>query len=1302
MEGTAFVSLATLPLPPGSRLLPAACCPDKDLVAIVSRVSNKDTISLWKMQGSKKWEVAVDPSASEDEIVDLAWSPDGQTIAVAHNTPRITLHSVQDGHEERSLSFSTQLTSAILPLGLKNLWWFRTEKKSNYTSIPDIFRRNNVITGSSQSVLKILPLLDPLKDDVHPLTATDLFAFQGSQSRPTRQSTLPKVISSWPTLPSDLLSASIQSPSHGGAKQPAPGEELDEEDDINLDSILVASDDSGRIHPFLDGSYPLGSVPIGADKVASLSRVDSSPIFHAHLCQKSPNSTLTSVRPNVVQMPMLQTRVTRDVAQASSNARELVSYAMTVVKEMYDAWFGSDTQSGARELGAKWIRTLETKQREQFGQKEPNAMLDLTCLLVTGRASESLTDFLGSGEQMSERGIQKWESTVVEALTKLRDYSEKRLAPACQRLHLILEEVQGWSRLPQNYGFCEFQTSELVVCLELLGRAIVLSAWLAATARREFFRFREFIAWLRYETGRINPNPESQTQHNPRHDILEVNSYLMTGLVVSPIDRWFMGAVPQFSPTDLGIPGAIPDLSELIQRAQGAVKDHAQMAWQNSIKTRDLSHLDRNLDALVQDLAVRCQRVFVRASSATARSAFVSSGSGYSRAPIAESPNGTYFNTPVHARERMVRCDLTSGFQQYLTMWVPGPLDHNCLCMIQLRYGEAVATLPLQILAAVVACRIDVPEGTEDEQNGYFDVLDLQFFDDELIVMVYRLRSTGGTFIATMCYNDLGYENLKPGGYVNGPAREDLLGEAMELWKQNQPILPARSNSPEDCSSAMPKSIPTQSPPNSSYNKSASDDAAPRMSDVALRKKKNADAQAAFRARRANYIATLEETVTSLESVVLQLQDSCREARSEAADLRQENNRLRHEAREREKFWRALCQAKRPGQGPDHLDDLPSLPSSSFSSPYAQPTTMAQQMGSSHMNQFGDESLRYPSNDDPTTSMNNGPYHASPARSYPDQTASLPFAVPEGEHLANGARSQHLDANGMSKYGTYQAYGMPGPARPGWPQPVSQTSSSGGDSCPQDSGSSTHSPAYVESPHMTSPALSYVPRFSAVEDQKVPLSNLESAPYMFPTSPSLSPTTTPPSSSSTSLAPSFQFTFPDGSLPHDRPEYDYRRQPGAHGAEVTLHGGTADISLATASNGVRYRLGQRRANSGGERQLAAPLPQMPNTPIDPRRDRGSSEGDEDAYSRLRPRRSGTASRTSRSPSPGTPPISGTLAVIKAQAFGALRRTRARTKKSSETAAKVAMEVLEARGIGMGINVATGSKRQRVHSDDEDM
>lgn len=64
----------------------------------------------------------------------------------------------------------------------------------------------------------------------------------------------------------------------------------------------------------------------------------------------------------------------------------------------------------------------------------------------------------------------------------------------------------------------------------------------------------------------------------------------------------------------------------------------------------------------------------------------------------------------------------------------------------------------------------------------------------------------------------------------------------------------------------MPQSLS----PTSTNSKAGSDDnnnnnTTTRMShsEAALRKKKNADAQAAFRARRANYIATLEETGSS-------------------------------------------------------------------------------------------------------------------------------------------------------------------------------------------------------------------------------------------------------------------------------------------------------------------------------------------------------------------------------------------------------------------------------------------------------
>jgi hypothetical protein len=200
-------------------------------------------------------------------------------------------------------------------------------------------------------------------------------------------------------------------------------------------------------------------------------------------------------------------------------------------------------------------------------------------------------------------------------------------------------------------------------------------------------------------------------------------------------------------------------------------------------------------------------------------------------------------------------------------------------------------------------------------------------------------------------------------------------------------------------------------------------------------------------------------------------------------------------------------------------------------------------------------------------------------------------------------------------------------------------------------------------------------------------------------------TSTPGSSSSTPMTTSssmtsFPFTFPDA-VAQERADFDYRRHVHPPGTEVTLHGGTADISLpGSQSDTLRYRLPTRSSNSS-DRPLLPGLPHFSGNDIDSPHDRGSSDGESTLYphSRLRSRRGNAPSRSSRSPSPSAPPLSGTLAVIKAQAFGALRRTRARTKKSSEGAAKVAMDVLEARGIGMG--VSTGSKRPRLHDDELD-
>jgi len=79
--------------------------------------------------------------------------PIGQSVAVIHNPPRITLHSVQDGSEERVLQITVpknpSLQSNPVPTSLHatGARWFQQEKKAVTTAIPDIFKRNDVIVG---------------------------------------------------------------------------------------------------------------------------------------------------------------------------------------------------------------------------------------------------------------------------------------------------------------------------------------------------------------------------------------------------------------------------------------------------------------------------------------------------------------------------------------------------------------------------------------------------------------------------------------------------------------------------------------------------------------------------------------------------------------------------------------------------------------------------------------------------------------------------------------------------------------------------------------------------------------------------------------------------------------------------------------------------------------------------------------------------------------------------------------------------------------------------------------------------
>ncbi|KAG5652103.1 hypothetical protein H0H81_006323, partial [Sphagnurus paluster] len=612
--------------------------------------------------------------------------------------------------------------------------------------------------------------------------ATDLFAFQGSQTKLSSKLQLPSLISEWPTLPPDPLEASVGAPHLGISVDPS-GESNDGADETSINSLLVISDDEGHLHCFLDGSFPLGTINLGSDLCAkSLFKDPKRPAFFAHLSTTPDSIAGTFLEPTVADIPLLGERHPRDLAKLSSTARELTWYTMRVIKEMHTTWFGSEAFSGARDIGPKWIQALEAKQKDQYGQKEPNAVLDLTALLVTERGSESLLDFLGSGDQMSERGIQKWESTMTEALVKLRDYSEKRIAPACQRLHLVLEELQGWSQLPQ-FAFFELSLNEINECLDLTRRTIILASWLAAAARRELSRFREFISWLRFETSVANSS--NDTPH-PRHDILEVNNYFVSGLSPSSIDKWFTGPIPHLSSEDLGLPEHNDSVLSAVSIAYAAAAGSSL----NDVKDspRDLEDLDRNIDALVKLLAARCGQFFHRAAGAACRSAKILGPNPVTRPRPQGSEQPQSFKVQersvisskvrpiLNAHATTLKCLRLAGtFSTY-------PQDYFWTkpdCVSQVCFNEALES-PFEV--GIVLLELSLPEG-EDERVD-LDLLEAHFLDDESVVIVHRDQDEQAS-VALFNYSELRYEPIKA-SYVSVPTREDLMLEVMKEWKQRK------------------------------------------------------------------------------------------------------------------------------------------------------------------------------------------------------------------------------------------------------------------------------------------------------------------------------------------------------------------------------------------------------------------------------------------------------------------------------------------------------------------------------------
>ncbi|KAF8642235.1 hypothetical protein AX16_009510 [Volvariella volvacea WC 439] len=176
-------------------------------------------------------------------------------------------------------------------------------------------------------------------------------------------------------------------------------------------------------------------------------------------------------------------------------------------------------------------------------------------------------------------------------------------------------------------------------------------------------------------------------------------------------------------------------LVEAIQQACDVARSAKKMQWQSNVIQADYDHLDRNLDALVQELAKGCFRIFNQAAGAISRSVSVSFHPRAHQSPADNTPS-------VHIEHTALRKHVAIADKEWIqSLAIRTQLKRSLLCIVKVQVtGGEFAELP-RVNVALLDCF-----ATEDSDSN-IEILEAEFFDDESIVVVYRLPSRDVTLI---------------------------------------------------------------------------------------------------------------------------------------------------------------------------------------------------------------------------------------------------------------------------------------------------------------------------------------------------------------------------------------------------------------------------------------------------------------------------------------------------------------------------------------------------------------------------
>lgn len=843
-----FSLLGSFNVPPDTRLVKGACNPEKDLALLIHRSEPRNTISLWKLQGVKRWEIDVIANFDQvGSIRHIAWSPDGSKFAVSHHVKRLTVHSLLDGCEEFRYTETTigeqakpgQKIAALTWIKMPWTHFWNTDISKQPPS--QLYRRGYDDPGSALYLLRALPELDYKEPLVEKPSPTEL---SSSHRAPRLILSLPA--HNWPSLFPNPSAASI------AAESVLPNESSTQTDSnkiwysLQSNTCLFAGDSHGSLYPFLHGTYATGAIEskptfssvssiVTAKQCAYFSKLSS----HAEgvMLDLHELDGLLYASENSLTFSLDQEYQIRRVLRISSATKELVLYAARNIEEARIAWSGGGGREGARDQNEKWCRMLETMQARQDPPKVKGAKADLMNLLMIGiPLTTCLSDHLQNGSQTTERNFKKWKSTVGDTLSHIKRVIELS-SVAIQRTVILLRDLQGLAEMDDVARHFLLNRSAIQECIDAAETTLETLSLLVETIRRENRGFHHFMIWLR---GLI-PNLPPQEYPQKAYDVIVVNDYISNGLFPSSIDPFFSPPLElatretETKPAPGTLIMVATDAREYLKRLKERRKNDAQTLPQAS--HQQLS-TQCSIGYLVSELGSKCNLMFQNIASAitsverrTVDGASVSRlgdcglyvrrftewkslmlPPGVKQSLFREESLQIMGPQDTLLRETIVTSD--TGARQYILLRLPvygdsktvqnlHPMKRTQSILVMRLIHERDPAHTVEVAAVIFSLILttNVSNGESEEaieesfakESIVADALDVQFYDDTHFAIVLQTKSSdAGRILALVDYASAAYHVVK--GFEDViDVEKDIIRLFMDSTHPTRPIELGRS-----------------------------------------------------------------------------------------------------------------------------------------------------------------------------------------------------------------------------------------------------------------------------------------------------------------------------------------------------------------------------------------------------------------------------------------------------------------------------------------------------------------------------